>query len=67
MSGDDFAHAPAGRSAGFNCAFDGSDFAAHDCSYQTSIDLFPPHKRDVRAFHGSISSFNHRDEAATFD
>ncbi len=41
MGGDNFADAPAGGSAGFDCAFDRADFAADDTRHQTRVDFFP--------------------------
>ena len=67
MRRDDLADAPAGSSAGFDGAFDCADFTTNDARYQAGVDLFPADQHDVRGFNGGVRSFNHRDQAATFD
>ena len=54
MSADDFADAPAGRSAGINRGFDGADFTADDGRDQPGIDLFPANQRNVGGFHRRV-------------
>src|SRR5438552_19103274 len=67
VSGDDLADAAAGRSAGFDCAFDRADFTADDTRHQTGVDLFPADQHHVRGFHSGVSGLNHRNQAAAFN
>src|SRR5258707_12232856 len=67
VRGHDFTDSAAGGCASVNRGFDRADFAAHDRGYQAGVDLFPPDQHHVCGFHGGVSGFNHRDQAATFD
>jgi hypothetical protein len=64
---DYFADALAGSRTSIDSGTDSGHIAAHNCSHQAGIDLFPADESNVRGFHHRVGSFNHRHQAATFD
>src|ERR1051325_8439762 len=67
VRGHDLANSLSSSSARIDSAFDSSDIATHDGSYETRVDLFPTDEANVSGFHHRIGGFDHRHQATAFN